>query len=96
MTGRILIGETIVTAARLVIDRRGELFRVGLVLILGIFAIGVFALNYVLPLLQMQVPQVGGAAPASPCSIPASSRRCFSCWWWSSCSSRSSPSAGIA
>ncbi len=37
-----------------------------------------------------------GGPGASPCSIPASSPRCFSCWWWSSCSSRSSPSAGIA
>ena len=70
MSGRILIGETIVTAARLVSDRRGELFRVGLVLILGIFAIGVFALNYVLPLLQTQVPQVGGAAPGQPMLDP--------------------------
>jgi hypothetical protein len=70
MSGRILIGETIVTAARLVSDRRGELFRVGLVLILGIFAIGVFALNYVLPLLQVQVPQVGGAAAGQPMLDP--------------------------
>jgi hypothetical protein len=70
MSGRILIGETILTAARLVIDRSGELFRVGLVFILGIFAIGVFALNYVLPLLRTQVPQVGGAAAGQPMLDP--------------------------
>lgn len=70
MSGRVAIGETLATAVRLVLDRRGELFRVGLVLILGIFAIGIFALIYVLPLYGGQVPQVGGPAAAPPMADP--------------------------
>jgi hypothetical protein len=62
MSAKIAIGETLATAARLVLDRSGELFRVGLVLILGFFAIGVFAFEYIFPLMQRTVTQVGGAA----------------------------------
>jgi hypothetical protein len=69
MSGRIQIGQTIVTALRLVSDRRGELFRVGLVLILGFFAIGIFIVNYAGPL-WVQVPQVGGAAAGQPMLDP--------------------------
>jgi hypothetical protein len=70
MSARVAIGETLASALRLVADRRGELFRVGLVLILGIFAIGVFALIYVLPLYSSQVAQVGGPAAGQPMSDP--------------------------
>ena len=62
MSAKIAIGETLATAARLVLDRSGELFRVGLVLILGFFAIGVFAFEYIFPLMRRTVPQVGGPA----------------------------------
>ena len=62
MSGQIAIGETLRTAGRLVLDRKGELFRVGLVLILGFFALGVFAFEYIFPLLRRTVPQVGGPA----------------------------------
>src|SRR4029077_18052215 len=47
-----------------------EIFRVGLVLILGIFAIGVFLLNYALPLLHVQVAQIGGPAAGEPMPDP--------------------------
>jgi hypothetical protein len=69
MSARILIGETIVTAVRLVMDRSGELFRVGLVLILGFFVIGIFFWNYVVPL-WVAVPQTGGAAAGQPMLDP--------------------------
>jgi len=62
MSAKIAIGETLATATRLALDRSGELFRVGLVLILGFFAIGVFAFEYVLPLMRRTVPQIGGPA----------------------------------
>ena len=65
MSAKIAIGETLGTASRLVLDRAGELFRVGLVLIVGFFAIGIFALEYVLPLMRATVPQVGGPAAGS-------------------------------
>ena len=70
MSAKIAIGETLVTAARLVLDRVGELFRVGLVLIVGFFAIGIFALEYVLPLMRATVPQVGGPAAGQPMPDP--------------------------
>jgi hypothetical protein len=70
MSAQTAIGETLFTACRLVLDRGGELFRVGLVLILGIFVIGIFALDYLLPLLRTPVPQVGGAAAGQPMPDP--------------------------
>ena len=70
MSAKIAIGETLATAARLVLDRAGELFRVGLVLIVGFFAIGIFALEYVLPLMRATVPQVGGPAAGQPMPDP--------------------------
>ncbi len=66
----IAVGETVATACRLVIGRTGELFRVGLVLILGMFAIFVFALRYLLPLLGAEVPQTGGAHPGAAMPDP--------------------------
>ncbi len=49
MSARIDVGETIGTAARLVRDRAGEIFRIGLVPIIGIFAVGLYAFNDMLP-----------------------------------------------
>ena len=70
MNGKIAIGETLSDACRMVLDRKGELFRVGLVLILGIFALGIFALDYLLPLMRTTVPQVGGQAAGQPMPDP--------------------------
>jgi len=70
VSGQIAIGETLVTAARLVLDRAGELFRVGLVLILGFFAIGVFAFEYIFPVMGRTVPQIGGPAAGQPMPDP--------------------------
>jgi hypothetical protein len=52
VSARIDVGETIGTAARLVRDRAGEIFRIGLVLIVGIYAVGLYALNDMLPRFQ--------------------------------------------
>jgi len=68
--GQIGVAATIAAAARLVLDRKGELFRVGLVLILGVFAIGIFIIRSLLPLLQTSVPQVGGPAAGQPMPDP--------------------------
>ena len=70
MSARVSVTATIGTACRLVLDRRGELFRVGLVFILGMFAIGVFAFRYIFPLLWVQVPQVGGPVAGRPMPDP--------------------------
>ena len=70
MSAKIAIGETLATATRLVLDRSGELFRIGLVLILGLFAIGIFTLDYLLPLLHTTVPQVGGATAGQQMTDP--------------------------
>lgn len=70
MNGKIAISETLSDACRMVLDRKSELFRVGLVLILGIFALGIFALDYLLPLMRTTVPQVGGPADGQPMADP--------------------------
>jgi hypothetical protein len=61
---------TIGSACRLAFHHLSELFRVGLVLIFGIFAVGIFALHYILPLLSVEVPQTGGAAAGEPMPDP--------------------------
>jgi hypothetical protein len=70
VSGKIAVMAMIASACRLVFDHLGEMFRVGLVLILGIFAIGIFALHYILPLLSVTVPQTGGAAAGEPMPDP--------------------------
>jgi hypothetical protein len=70
VSGKIAVMGTIASACRMVLDRLGELFRVGLVLILGIFGIGIFALHYILPLLTVTVPQRGGVAAGEPMPDP--------------------------
>jgi hypothetical protein len=70
LSPRIGIVETLITAVRLVGDRIGEIFRVGLILVLGLFGIGIFLLNYVLPLMHMPVAQAGGAAADQPMLDP--------------------------
>jgi hypothetical protein len=70
LSPRIGIVETLVTAVRLVRDRIGEIFRIGLVLILGFFAIGIGIVTYILPLMGTTVAQVGGTAAGQPMPDP--------------------------
>jgi hypothetical protein len=70
LSGNVAVMGTIAAACRLIFEHLGELFRVGLVLILGIFVIGIFALHYLLPLLTAAVPQTGGPAAGEPMPDP--------------------------
>jgi hypothetical protein len=71
MTQKLPVLATLAEAVRLVVDKRGDLLRVGLVLTLGIFAIGVLAINYVLPMLRVVTP-AGSAQPVmDPRFMPA-------------------------
>lgn len=70
MNGKVAVGETLSIACRLVLDRGSELFRVGLLPILGMFVIGVATFDYLWPMAQTQVPQVGGPAAGQPMPDP--------------------------
>jgi hypothetical protein len=70
VTGRVVVGETLTVACRLVLERTSELFRVGLLPIIGIFIIGIATLDYLWPMAQTQVPQMGGAAAGQPMPDP--------------------------
>lgn len=71
MSAPIPVLATIAQACRLVLERRNDLLRVGLLFLLGTFALDIIALNYILPMLAAATTDATGA-PVMDNRLPGS------------------------
>ena len=70
MSAPIPVLATIAEACRLVLQRRNDLLRVGLIFLLGSFALEIFFFNYLLPMMALAEPDASAQAPADPRLMP--------------------------
>jgi hypothetical protein len=70
MSAPIPVLATIAEACRLVLRRRNDLLRVGLVFLLGSFALDILFFNYLLPMMALAQPSLSGETPVDPRLMP--------------------------
>lgn len=70
MSAPIPILATIAEACRLVLERRNDLLRVGLVFLLGSFALDILFFTYLLPMMSLAAPDQSGQMTFDPRLLP--------------------------